>query len=119
MQKLNLSDIQKVGTVLDANNISLYDFKVNICYDTPINGIVEVFKNGSLIDDFHLYDLKDFDEYAYYDKVKLIAIVADYCKDEDYKDFLIVYLNENLKSTIDYGYWLITLSFIIISFILA
>ena len=104
MQKLNLSDIQKVGTVLDANNISLYDFKVNICYDTPLSGIVEVFKNGSLIDDFQLYDLKDFDEYDYYDKDKLIAMIADYCSNKDYKDLLVTYLNDKLNTDIAYDY---------------
>ena len=36
MQKLNISDLQKVATVLDANDISLYDFKINVCYDTDL-----------------------------------------------------------------------------------
>ena len=65
---------------------------------------IEVFKNGSLIDEFHLNDLANFNEYDSYDKDKLIAMIEDYCSNEDYKDLLIAYLNENLKYTIDYDY---------------
>ena len=80
------------------------DYLTNICYDTPISGNIEVFKNGSLVDDFQLYDLANFNEYDYYDKDKLIVLIADYCNDKDYKDLLITYLDKNLKSTIDYSY---------------
>ena len=80
------------------------DYLTNIFYDTPVSGLIEVFKNGSLIDDFHLYDLANFDEYDYYDKDKLIAMTADYCSNKDYKDLLIAHLDENLKYTIDYSY---------------
>ena len=80
------------------------DYLTNIFYDTPISGIIEVFKNGSLIDDFQLYDLTNFDEYAYYDKDKLIAMLTDYCSNKDYKDLLVAYLDKNLNTTIDYDY---------------
>ena len=80
------------------------DYLTNICYDTPISGFIEVFKNGSLIDDFQLYDFPNFNEYDYYDKDKLISMVADYCSDKDYKDLLIAYLDKNLSDTIDYSY---------------
>ncbi len=80
------------------------EYLTNVFYDTPVSGFIEVFTNGVLIEEFQLYDLKGFDEYAYYDKDKLIVMVADYCSNKDYKDFLIAYLNENLKSTIDYDY---------------
>ena len=80
------------------------EFLTHICYDTPISGNIEVFKNGVLIDDFQLYDLKGFDEYGSYDKDKLIDMVSDYCSNEDYKGLLIAYLNENLNSDIDYNY---------------
>ena len=74
------------------------EYLTHLFYDTPISGNIEVFKNGSLIDDFHLNDLANFDEYAYYDKDKLIAIIADYCSNEDYKDLLVAYLDKNLNT---------------------
>ncbi len=78
------------------------EYLTNVFYCTPVSGFIEVFKNGVLIEEFQLYDLKNFDEYADYDKDKLVTMIVDYCKDEDYKDLLIAYLNENLKSSIDY-----------------
>ena len=80
------------------------DYLTNIFYDTPISGFIEVFKNGSLIDDFQLYDLQNFNEYADYNKDKLIAMIADYCSNKDYKDLLVAYLDKNLNTTIDYDY---------------
>ena len=80
------------------------DYLTHLFYDTPIKGIVEVFKNGSLIDEFSLNDLEDFNEYDYYDKDKLIDMIADYCSNKDYKDLLVTYLNDNLNTTIDYDY---------------
>ena len=79
-------------------------YLTNIFYDTPISGIIEVFKNGSLINDFQLYDLANFNEYDSYDKDKLIDMIAEYCKDSDYKDLLVTYLNDNLNDIIDYDY---------------
>ena len=78
------------------------EYLTHLFYDVPMSGTIEVFKNGSLIDDFHLNELENFNEYDYYDKDKLIAMTADYCSNKDYKDLLIAYLNENLKSTIGY-----------------
>ena len=80
------------------------EYLTNIFYNTPISGNIEVFKNGSLIDDFYLYDLADFNEYDSYDKDKLIAMTADYCSDKDYKGLLVTYLNDNLNTTIGYDY---------------
>ena len=80
------------------------DYLTNICYDTPLSGVIEVFKNGSLIDDFQLYDLANFNEYDYYDKDKLISMIADYCSDKDYKELLVAYLDENLTTAYDYDY---------------
>lgn len=56
MQKLNISDIKKVALVLDANNISLYDFKVNICYDVDLaNLYYNDFKEGHMNDNVNLF----------------------------------------------------------------
>ena len=97
-------DYCKVKIVGNVDKCSNKDYLTNIFYNTPLKGNIEVFKNGSLIDDFHLYDLANFDEYDSYDKDKLIAMAADYCSNEDYKDLLIAHLDKNLKSTIDYDY---------------
>lgn len=80
------------------------EYLTNIFYDTPISGDIEVFKNGNLIDDFQLYDLANFNEYADYDKNKLIAMIADYCNNKDYKDLLLAYLDKNLSDAIEYVY---------------
>ena len=63
-----------------------------------------MFKNGVLVDDFRLYDLKGFDEYAYFDKDKLIAIIGEHCKDKDYAQDLLNYLSDNLDENIEYVY---------------
>ena len=70
------------------------EYLTHLFYDTPMNGFIEVFKNGSLIDDFQLYELENFNEYAYCDKDELIAMIVDYCSD---KDLLVTYLNDNLN----------------------
>ena len=74
------------------------EYLTHLFYDTPIRGNIEVFKNGSLIDDFQLYDLENFDEYVHYDKDKLISMISDYCSNEDYKDLLVAYLDKNLNT---------------------
>ena len=56
MQKLNISDIQKAAPTLDANNISLYDFKVNIYCDTGLaNLYYNDFKEGHMNDNVNLF----------------------------------------------------------------
>ena len=56
MQKLNISDLQKVAPILYANNISLYDFKVNICYDTDLaNLYFNDFKECHVNDNVNLF----------------------------------------------------------------
>ena len=97
-------DYCKVKIVGDVEKWINKDYLTNIFYGTLIGGSVEVFKNGSLIDEFSLNDLEDFNEYDYYDKDKLIGMFADYCSNEDYKDLLVTYLNDNLNTTIGYDY---------------
>ena len=56
MQKLNIADIQKVATVLDANDVSLYDFKVNISYNTDLASLYfNDFKDGHTNDNVNLF----------------------------------------------------------------
>ena len=80
------------------------EYLTNLFYNTPMRGNIEVFKNGSLIDDFHLYDLENFNECDSYDKDKLIAMISDYCSNKDYKDLLAAHLDKNLNTTIGYDY---------------
>ena len=98
----NQGDYCKVKIVGNVEKWIDKEYLTNIFYNTPISGNIEVFKNGSLIDDFHLYDLDNFNECDYYDKDKLIAMTADYCSNEDYKDLLVAYLDKNLSDTINY-----------------
>ena len=76
------------------------EYLTNICYDTPISGIIEVFEDGALVDEFNLDDLKNFDAYAYYNKDELISMIVDYCNNKDYKDLLLQYLDKNLSDAI-------------------
>lgn len=80
------------------------EYLTNLFYDTPISGFIEVFKDGSLIDDFNLYDLPNFNEYDYYDKDKLVAMIGEYCKSEEYAQDLLNYLNCHLGESIEYSY---------------
>lgn len=98
------NDYIKVKLVGNVEKWINKEYLTNVFYDTPISGYIEVFKNGALIDEFSLYDLKGFDEYANYDKDELISRVDEYCKDEEYKDLLIAYLNENLNNELEYDY---------------
>ena len=94
-------DYRKVKIIGNVEKWIDKDYLTNIFYNTPISGNIEVFKNGSLIDDFHLYDLENFNEYDYYDKDKLIAMLTDYCSNKDYKDLLIAHLDKNLSDIIN------------------
>ena len=98
----NQGDYFKVKIVGNVEKWIDKEYLTHLFYDTPISGNIEVFKNGSLIDDFNLNDLANFDEYDSYDKDKLIGMVVDYCSNEDYKDLLMAYLDKNLNDTIDY-----------------
>ena len=95
-------DYCKVKIVGDVEEWINKEYLTNLFYDVPVSGSIEVFKNGSLIDDFQLHDLANFNEYDYYDKDKLIDMIVDYCSNKDYKDLLIAYLDKNLNTTIDY-----------------
>lgn len=100
----NQGDYIKVKLVGNVEKWINKEYLTHLCYDTPISGNIEVFKNGSLIDDFHLCELANFNEYDSYDKDKLIAMIEDYCSNKDYKDLLVAYLDKNLNYTIDYDY---------------
>ena len=97
-------DYCKVKIVGDVEKWINKDCLTNVFYDTPLGGSIEVFKNGSLIDDFQLYDLFNFNEYADYDKTKLISMIAEFCKNDEYCNLLIEYLNDNLSDNFEYSY---------------
>ena len=97
----NQGDYCKVKIVGNVEKWINKEYLTNLFYSTPISGAIEVFKNGSLIDDFQLHDLANFNEYDSYDKDKLIAMITDYCSNKDYKDLLVTYLNDNLNDIID------------------
>ena len=80
------------------------DYLTNVFYDTPIVGMIEVFAEGSRIDEFGLFEMNNFNEYDYYDKDKLIAIIGEHCKNKDYAQDLLNYLNDNLDNNIEYVY---------------
>ena len=80
------------------------DYLTNVFYDAPLAGSVEVFKNGSLIYDFQLYDLANFDEYASYSKSDIVNMIAEFCKNDEYCNLLLEYLNDNLSDNFEYSY---------------
>ena len=100
----NQGDYYKVKIVGNVEKWINKNYLTNVFYNTPISGSVEVFENGALIDEVSLYDLKGFDEYAYYDKDSLICMIAEYCKGEEYAQDLLSYLNENLNNELEYVY---------------
>ena len=80
------------------------DYLTNVFYDTPISGFIEVFKNGKFLHDFSLYDLAHFDEYASYSKSDIINMIAEFCKNDEYCNLLVEYLNDNLSDNFEYSY---------------
>ena len=80
------------------------EYLTNLFYDTPLVGSIEVFKNGKFIHDFSLYDLTNFDEYASYSKSDIINMIAEFCKNDEYCNLLLEYLNDNLSDNFEYGY---------------
>ena len=100
----NQGDYCKVKLVGNVEKWINKDYLTNLFYNTPISGTIEVFKDGSLIDEFSLYDINNFNEYDYYDKDELIAIISEHCKDKDYAQDLLSYLNDNLNESIEYVY---------------
>ena len=97
-------DYCKVKIVGDVEKWINKERLTNLFYDTPLTGGIEVFKNGSLIDDFQLYDLAHFDEYSSYSKSDIINMIADFCKNDEYCNLLIEYLNDNLSDNFEYRY---------------
>ena len=97
----NQGDYCKVKIVGNVEKWINKDYLTNIFYDIPVSGNIEVFKDGSLVDEFSLYDINNFNEYDYYDKDKLIAMISEHCKNEDYAKDLLSYLDENLGATIN------------------
>ena len=80
------------------------DYLTNVFYDAPLTGSIEVICNGKLLHDFSLYDLVNFDEYASYSKSDIINMIAEFCKNNDYCNLLIEYLNNNLSDAFKYSY---------------
>ena len=80
------------------------DYLTNIFYDTPLAGSIEVIRNGRFLHVFSLYDLANFDEYTSYSKSDIINMIAEYCKNDDYCNLLVEYLNDNLSDDFDYSY---------------
>ena len=83
MQKLNLSDLQKVAPVLGANNISLYDFKVNVSYDTDLaNLYYNDFKNCNMNDNVNLFFGNNLTDYLVILENEKVANTSYYKKSQ-------------------------------------
>ena len=96
-------DYCKVKIVGNVDKWINAEYLTHLFYDMPISGSIEVFKNGSLIAGFSLYDLANFDEYASYSKSDIISMIEDYCKNDEYCNLLIEYLNDNLSDNFEYN----------------
>lgn len=88
--------VGEVDTYLNSETLE------NIFYNTPLSGCIEVALNGTHLTEINLYDLKDFNEYACYDKGDIVSMVNEYCSNSEYSVLLNDYLESNLKSTFDY-----------------
>ena len=97
-------DYCKVKIVGNVENWINKEYLTNVFYDTPLRGIIEVFKNGKFLHDFSLYDLAHFDEYASYSKGDIINMIAEFCKNDEYCNLLTEYLNDNLSDNFEYSY---------------
>ena len=96
-----------VVKVLLVGNVEKYineNYLQNIFYDSPIYGEVTIYKDDQFLDEINFYDLNNFNEYDYFDKGKLIEMMKDYCKDEDYCAKLIEYLENSLNDQLSYDY---------------
>ena len=100
----NQGDYCKVKIVGSVEKWINEEYLTNIFYDTPLVGSIEVFKNGKFLHDFSLYDLAHFDEYASYSKSDIINMIADFCKNDEYCNLLLEYLNDNLSDNFEYSY---------------
>ena len=80
------------------------EYLTNVFYDTPLRGMIEVFKNGEFLHDFSLYDLAHFDEYASYSKGDIINMIAEFCKNDEYCNLLLEHLSDNLSDSFEYSY---------------
>ena len=90
--------------VLLVGNVEPYindSMLTNLFYDSPISGEINIVLNNDNID-IALYELNDFNEYDYYEKDKLIAMIDKHTIDEVYHDELIKYLNDNLNDSLEY-----------------
>ena len=97
-------DYCKVKIVGDVEKWVNKEYLTNIFYDTPLAGNIEVFKNGEFLHDFSLYDLAYFDEYTSYSKSDVINMAAEFCKNDEYCNLLVEYLNDNLSDDFAYSY---------------
>ncbi len=100
----NQGDYCKVKIVGNVEKWINKDYLTNIFYDTPLAGSIEVIRNGEFLHDFSLYDLAHFDEYASYSKSDIISMIAEFCKNDEYCNLLIEYLNDNLSDDFEYSY---------------
>ena len=90
--------------VLLVGNVEPYindSMLTNLFYDSPISGEINIVLNNDNID-IVLHELDDFNEYDYYDKYKLIAMIDKHTIDEVYHDELINYLSDNLSDNLEY-----------------
>lgn len=97
-------DYCKVKIVGNVEKWINQDYLTNVFYGTTLVGSVEVYCNGKLLHDFSLYDLANFDEYASYSKSDIINMIAEFCKNDEYCNLLLEYLNDNLSDNFEYSY---------------
>ena len=97
-------DYCKVKIVGDVEKWIDKDYLTNLFYDAPLAGSIEVSRNGEFLHDFSLYDLANFDEYASYSKSDIVKMIAEFCKNDEYCNLLVEYLNDNLSDDFEYSY---------------
>lgn len=104
VQGYSQGDVIKVLLIGNVEKYINEDYLQNIFFNSPINGRVTVYKDGEFLEDINFYELNNFNEYDYFDKDKLIEMMKDHCKNDDYCTKLIEYLENSLPDQLGYDY---------------
>lgn len=92
----------KVKLLGNASDYYDEDGLTHLFYDSPINGVVNVYSNGELINE--LFADEYLENYYNWDKVQFINNVSNATLDKGYHTLLNQWLLDNLNDELEYSY---------------